>query len=150
MGDIWQAGEEVYDLMRELIAKSHPQLALIDREIFILFREKAGEPGGVPQMSKVAKIPEWVSELDKANWKFKIELAGDIWKNLAPKHKEALMDHCLCACQVEEKKDGSLKWYTRPPDVVAYQEEIERHGVWCGTGEPGTPHYIMDLFGKAE
>ena len=101
-------------------------------------------------MRKVSKIPDWVSELDKANWKFKIELAGDIWKNLVPKHKEALMDHCLCALQVEEKKDGTLKCFTRPPDVVAYEDELERHGIWRGSGEPGVPNYIQELFGKKD
>lgn len=145
--DIWQAGEDVYDLMRELIAQFHPHLSLVDRGIAILFREKASEAGGIVQMSKVSKIPDWVSELDKANWKFKIELAADVWKNLIPKQKEALLDHCLCGLQVEEKKDGSLKCSIRPPDIVAYEEEIERRGIWRASGEPGTPNYIQTLFG---
>jgi len=146
--DIWNAGDEVYELMRELVAKYHPHLALVDREITILFREKASETGGIPVMGKVSKVPEWVSEIDKANWKFKIEIASDVWKNLTPKQQEALMDHLLCGCRVEEKKDGSVKCFTVPPDIQAYEEEIERHGIWRGGGDPSTPSYITELFGK--
>lgn len=147
--DLWKAGEDVYDLMREVIAKHHPDLALVDKEIVILFREKAAESAGIPQMSKISKIPDWVSELGAENWKFKIEIAADIWKNLIPPHKEALMDHCLCGLVVEEKKDGSLKCSIRPEDLKLYEEEAQRHGIWCASGEPGTPNYIQDLFGKS-
>lgn len=146
--DIWKAGEEVYDIMRNLITQYHPHLALVEKEIVILFRDKASKSGGVTTMGKSSKTPDWVSELDTSNWKFKIELASDEWKGLPPELRTALMDHHLCAMGVEEKKDGSLKHFIKPPDLIAYQAEIERHGVWRIAGEESEPSVIEQLFAR--
>jgi len=146
--DIWKAGEEVYDLMRDLVAQHHPHLALVEREIVILMREKASKSGGVTTMGKSSKTPDWVSQLGVDNWKFKVEIGSDVWKDLPPHEKRALMDHHLCAMGVEEKKDGSLKCFIKPPDFVAYEEEIERHGVWRMSGESVDRPLVEKLFGS--
>jgi hypothetical protein len=145
MGTIELASKDVYDLMHDLISRYHPDLALA--EIVILIKEKATKKGDVLTVGVGSKVAPWVSALGEATYHFKIEIGGDAWADFTPKQKVALLDHHLCGFKAEEQEDGSIKFFTVPPDVIAYQDEIDRHGVWRVQGEPAERNMILEMFG---
>jgi len=131
MADKFEANDEVYTLMRNLIANYHPDLASVDKEIAIVMRAKAGKSGGQVVLGKTSKAPWQLGVLGSREYKFIIELAGDEWNNLTDKQREALMDHHLCACGVDiDDVSGEIKCQVLPPDFVGYRGELERHGIW--------------------
>lgn len=131
MADQFEAGDEVYDLMRQMIANFHPDLASVDKEIAIIMRSKAGKSGGQVVLGKTRKAPSLLGVLGPKDYKFIIELAGDEWTNLTDKQREALMDHHLCACNVEiDDVSGEIKCQVMSPDFIGFRGELERHGIW--------------------
>jgi hypothetical protein len=148
MADMWKADEDVMVIIRDLIAKYHPHLALVDDEIAVVFKEKATTVGTVEIIGKTGKAPAILSVLGDTKWKFLITLAADAWVNLDDKQKVALLDHHLCGCRVEEnEQNGALKCFVAPPDVSFFKGEIERHGVWRTSGTPPSANLIQELFG---
>ena len=129
--EYWKANTEIYEMAKKLIASHHPDLALIDlEEIAIIFREKATKSGGVQVLGKSKKAPAILATLGTKEYKFIIELAHDAWLELRHSQREALVDHHLCACRVDEEDDGSLKCYIAKPDFMGFRDEIDRHGMW--------------------
>lgn len=148
MADMWKAEDDVMAIVRDLVANYHPDLAICDDEIAVVFKEKASEVGDVQIIGKTGKAPQMLSVLGDTKWKFIITLAADAWQNLTDKQKVALLDHHLCACRVEESETSpAIKCYVAPPDVTFYQGELERHGMWRTTGAPPTPELLDSLFG---
>jgi len=129
--DTWEAGKDVWEVVQDLISKYHPNLALVDKEIAIIFKEKASKAGGQVVLGKSSKAPGVMKVLGKAEYKFIIEIAGDQWQTLADNQRRALLDHLLCACKVEEdEKDGSIKCSIAAPEVSFFWKELERNGDW--------------------
>ncbi len=148
MADMWQAEDEVLAVVRDLVSKYHPHLALCVDEIAVVFKEKASTVGDVSIIGKTGKAPAILSVLGDIKYKFLIILAADAWQNLSDKDRVALLDHHLCGCAAEEKEPGgALKYFVAPPDVSFYKEEIERHGVWRTSNAPPTPDLLKDIFG---
>lgn len=148
--DYWKAGKDVMDRVRKLIANYHPNLALIEDEIAVVFKDKATERGGVVIPGNTKKAPALMSVLTdkKFEYKFIIEIGADIWNNLTNAQQEALLDHHLCAMLVEEdEKSGGIKCSLRLPDFVGYKEEFERHGMWRPMDDD-TLSVIEEMFGK--
>lgn len=131
MADLHEANEQVYDLMRNLIKNYHSDLASVDKEIAIVMREKASKSGGQVILGRTRKAPGLLGVLGPVDYKFIIELAGDEWNNLTDKQREALMDHHLCACNVDiDEVSGEIKCSLNAPDFIGYRGELERHGIW--------------------
>ena len=129
--DTWEAGADVWTIAQDLISKYHPNLALVDKEIAIIFREKASKSGGQPCLGKARKASPLFKLLGKSEYKFILELAGDEWKSLADTQRVALLDHLLCHCKVEEdEKTGDIKCSIIRPTVSFFVEELKRHGDW--------------------
>jgi hypothetical protein len=151
MADLWKAGDEVYKTMQTLIANNAnlANLALVDDEILIVFKEKASKSGEVVIAGKTSKAGPLLSVVDgEKDWKFVITLAGDEWQNMGDTEREALLFHHLCACSVEENPDtGNMKCSVRIPDVAFYREEMEKYGAWRTTGATIEPDLIQELFG---
>jgi hypothetical protein len=126
---MWKAGDEVRDIMMDLISKYHPHLATAD--IAIIFKEKASKAGGRAILGKSKKAPPLANVLGDTKYVFVIELASDEWEALSQKQQYALLDHHLCSMRGDEDpQNGEMKYYLVPPDFSAYFAEIERHGVW--------------------
>jgi hypothetical protein len=145
----WKAGKDVMDIVQKLIAKHHPHLALIEKDIGVVFKDKATEKAGLVIPGNTKKAPPLMEILTdkKFNYKFIIELGADAWQQLNDKQQQALLDHHLCAMLVEEDKEGGLKCSIRPPDFVGYKEEVERWGMWRPMDED-TLTIIEEMFGK--
>jgi len=145
MADLWNADENVYEKMRELVAKYHPDLALCDDEIAILFQEKA--PKSAP-LGKVAKASPILPLLSGKDWKFLITLPMETWSDLSDVKKVACLDRHLCACCAEESKDGGIKYSIQPPEVSFYKEELSRYGAWfTGNLKSNNADLVTELFG---
>ena len=67
MADTWEAGKDEYAIMQDLISKNHPHLALVDKEIAIIFREKASKSGGQVVLGKSRKAGNIFKVLGKAD-----------------------------------------------------------------------------------
>lgn len=129
--DTWEAGKDIWEVVQDLISKYHPNLALVDKEIAIIFKEKASKTGGQVVLGKSSRAPGVLKLLGKAEYKFIIEIAGDQWLTLADNQRTALLDHLLCACKVEEdEKTGEIKCSIAAPEVSFFWKELERNGDW--------------------
>lgn len=130
--DYWKASEDIYDMMKELVAHNHPDLALAVDEIAIVFKEKAGKSGGRAVLGAARKVAPLANALADKPYKFVLELGADVWEHgLTSKQREALLDHLLCSCHGDEdEKSGNMKWSVVKPDLSAFRANIERYGMW--------------------
>jgi len=149
MTDHWKAGDDVMRMVSKLISKHHPHLALIERDISVIFKDKATEKAGLVLAGNTKKAPALMEVLTdkKYRTKFVIELGANVWGELSDKQRMALLDHHLCAMLVEEDKDGVLKCSIRPPDFVGYKGEVERWGMWRPMDDE-TLSIIEEMFGE--
>jgi hypothetical protein len=131
--EIWKAGKDVMTLLQRLIADNHPHLVLIEKEIGVIFRQKAIEKNGRVILGTTKKAPALLSVLtdEDYNYKFLIELGADSWQTLSDRQRLALLDHHLCAMIVtEDEEKGTQVCSLRVPDFLCYKEEIQRWGMW--------------------
>ena len=146
--DMWKADKDVMAKVEELVANFHPHLALVDSEIAIIFREKSAKAGGQAILGKSKKASPLLGVLGDVEYKFIIELAGDEWSGLTEAQRTALLDHHLCALQVEENpQTGTMKCFIAPPDFIGFRGELERHGIWRDIEDEGA-NPIGKLFGN--
>lgn len=132
MVDYWKANKEIQQQALDLVAKYHPDLALVSSEICIVFRDKASKSGGQVILGNSKKAQPLMNAVADADYKFILEIAADEWEEtLDTQQREALLDHLLCACVVEEDpKSGVTKFKVRKPDIMAYRDNVERYGMW--------------------
>jgi len=160
MVDYYMASKEVQQRVLDLVATNHPDLALISSEICVVFRDKASKAGGQVILGNSKKAQPLINAVAQADYKFILEIAADQWEDeLDHKQQEALLDHLLCACVVEEDpKSGATKFKVRKPDITAYRDNVERYGMWFpkpegdadgNRGEAGEVDDLVDeLFGS--
>lgn len=145
----YKAEQEVYDLMREVVANYHPDLALVVDEIAIVFKEKASKSGGKITLGKASKASPLFGVLGDTDYKFIITLAADEWANLTIRQRQALMDSMLCACRVEEDDNGTPVCGIALPDVSYFYDELDRWGDWRPRPpEEGPESPLERIFGK--
>lgn len=138
--DKWKAGKDTYQIVDHLVATKFPHLALIhdsvdsghESQILIIFREKAGKASGRLTLGTTKKAPQILHVVTGHEYKYVIELAGDVWLNeLNDKEREALLFRQLCACAVEEDPEsGEIKCGIAAPDVQYYYSELDAYGDW--------------------
>jgi len=148
--DMHKAGPEVMNIVNELIQEHHPHLILIQEDISVVFREKAREVGGLVIAGATKKAPPLLPVLTdkKFTYKFVIEIGENAWMELDERQKKALLDHHLCAMQVEENGDtGEIKCSVRPYDFSGYKQEFQRWGMWRPMDDE-TLSIIEEMFGK--
>lgn len=152
MSSIYKADPDVVDMMKELVGKYHPDLAIVIDEIAVVFREKAAQRGGRAVLGKSAKASPLIGVLGDTDYKFILELGGDAWLELTSRQRNALLDHLLCACRAEEE-DGKVKFSIAPPDVSFFWDELDRWGDWRPRPEgegPDGPSPVVEVFGKKD
>ena len=131
MADIYKASEDLVKRVKAIIKAHHPELFLIQDEIAVLIRDKAGKRGGRVVYGKSMKAPKILEVLGDIDYKFILELAGDEWQNLNSPQQTALLDHHLCALRAEEDENtGEVRYFVAPPDIGYYYDELGRHGNW--------------------
>lgn len=149
--DMWKAKSDVYEAMKGLIEKHHPDLLDVQDKILILFKEKASVKGGVTTIGNTKKAPPLLSKgiVTEKNKKYTyiIELGGDAWNMLSDRDKTAQLDHCLCAMDVSYDKEGYPKYGIKPPDFEAYRGEVARWGLWHPQCNEDAENLVDKMFG---
>ena len=129
--DRWKASDEVQAEIRSLISTHHSHLIDISDEIIVIFKEKASKKGGKPIFGRTTKAPALITLLSEKEYKFVIEIGGDVWSALSDKEQTALLDHQLCFIGAEEKEQtGDMTYFLKEPDIYYFSEEVERNGSW--------------------
>lgn len=127
MAKVYSPADSVETIASGLIPNFHPELA--DARISYVFVDKASNKGGRALFGKVKKFSgyfEWALEKD-----FVVEIAEDLWQELAESQRTALVDHLLEHITGEEdEKTGAMNWITREPDVQEFSSILDRHGAW--------------------
>ena len=127
MGEVWKANEDIHEMMRELVGKYHPDLALVVDEIIIVFTEKGNK--AVVQGS-ASRVSPMMNIVGGTNYKFMIVLPADKWEQeMTSREREILLNHHLFSCRTDEDPNtGEPKCYMARPDVVAFAENVEIYG----------------------
>jgi hypothetical protein len=115
---------EVAGIARELIRNYHP--ALGEAKIVYLFRDKAPESKGKITRGTAKKtnpIEQALTGYDYIIW-----IAEDVWGEIGQKEKEALVDHELSHCGLDENG----KWTIYEHDFEGFNAVLKRHGYWKG------------------
>ena len=129
MPQLYDNFEAIETMAKTLIPSYHPELATA--RIRYLRCEKSGKKGGRLVHGKVRKVSgamEFLTETD-----FVIEVGLDVWNELSPDQRLAVVDHLLERCWGEEdEKDASasMKWAVREPDVQEFATILQRRGAW--------------------
>lgn len=148
------AKSEIQEAVWTLVGKQHPDLANLNKgELVVVFRDKASKTGGQVVLGSSRKAPPLMNALAEGDYKFILEVAQDQWLELTTSQQEALLDHLLCSCSVEEDpKSGRFKFQIRKPDVMAFRENVERYGMWFPKEEVEDPETednpVADMFGE--
>lgn len=125
--------EAVLEIAKKLIPKHHPHL--IQAKFLYLCRNRASKAAGNPVAGQVRKANPTEKHLaqkagdDGAD--FVVTVALDVWNELEPTQRTALVDHLLSRCVgIEDDQTGDMKYSLRPPQVQEFPEVAERHGKW--------------------
>ncbi len=124
---LWGEMEAVAEIAEKLIPKHHPHLATA--RIEYMCRNIAAKRGGRPVAGNVYKMSgkwEYLTGKDLA-----VEVALEVWNDLAPNQRVALVDHLLTRIVGEEtEENGTMKYKIVLPEVQEFAEIAERHGQW--------------------
>jgi hypothetical protein len=120
--------ETAEELAKGLIKDYHPHL--LTANIKYMCRDKASKKAGLPVAGVVTKNSPKNNFL-MGGVDFVVDIALEVWNNLDPKQRKALVDHLLTRCTGEEDEEtGEMKWGIIPPQVQEFSEVAERHGRW--------------------
>ncbi len=138
--------DSVKETARVLISKHYHDIA--SANILFVSRSKASKSGGKVVPGKVSKVSPLYRYLtaaalaeqqyngttikeDRPEADFIMEVALDVWNEMSPQQRTALVDHLLARCVgVEDEKTGSMKYSIRSPQVQEFAEVAERNGAW--------------------
>lgn len=119
--------EAVEEIANKLIPKHHHHLG--SARFKFICRNRAAMRAGKPVPGNVYKMSGKFEYLVEAD--FVLEVALEVWNELEPHQRIALVDHLLARCRGEEiEETGDMKWKIVPPEVQEFPEIAERHGQW--------------------
>lgn len=125
---LWDDHEASAEIAAVLIRKHHQHLATA--EIRYSCRNTAAKRAGKPVPGNIYKMAgKWKYNTDGKD--FVMEIALEVWNDLEPNQRIALVDHLLTRCTGEESQEnGEMKWGLRPPEIQEFSEVAERNGQW--------------------
>lgn len=122
-------------IAQRLIPKYHSGIA--SANIIFLCRNKSQKQGGVPVPGTVKKASPIEHHIGSHYFDgdrgpdFIMTVALDVWNELQPNQRVALIDHLLTRCVGEEdERTGEMRYSVRPPQVQEFPEVAERNGKW--------------------
>lgn len=117
------------EIAKKLIKEYHD--GIVSANIKFLCRNKAPTAGGTKVPGTVKKASPMERHLCGGECDFIITICLDVWNDMDPAKRTALVDHLLTRCVgVEDEKTGDMKYSVRPPQVQEFPEIAERHGRW--------------------
>lgn len=128
----YQSAPVVEAIAHRLIEAHHPHLR--DVRIEYLWRSRHAQSKGRIVLGKARKVTGLNAYLsrpkdDEESDYFVIEIAADVWTALSSAQQEALVDHELAHCKVDEE-EGAL--YLVGHDLEDFVAVVARHGAWRG------------------
>lgn len=120
-----------------LIATHHPEIA--SARIIYLCRNRAPMRGGHPVAGTVKKASPierhlgrpYFGEGDETEPDYIVVISLDVWNQMDPAKRTALIDHLLTRCVGEEnEKSGEMKFKIRSPNASEFAEVAARQGAW--------------------
>jgi hypothetical protein len=127
MPKTWDKAASVENVAEGLIPNYHGELR--SARILYSFVSEASRSSGVLIPGKSNKIPasqSWYTDYD-----FVVEVALDVWNDMAPSQRTALVDHLLSWCTGEQDEStGEMIWKRKQPDVHEFSDVLHRHGAW--------------------
>lgn len=122
--DDFERGEEI---AMSMIPEHHPHLATA--KIKYICRNTSSKKAGRPVPGSVYKMQGKFKFL--TGYDMVVEVALDVWNELRPNQRHALIDHLLTRIHGEEDEEtGDFKWKLIPPVIQEFPEVAERHGQW--------------------
>lgn len=117
------------EIAGNLISKFHHELA--NANFKFLCRNKAAKAGGEKIPGSIKKATPMDKHICGGECHYIMTIALDVWNDLSPIQRTALVDHLLTRCvAVEDPKSGEMKYKLRPPQVQEFPEIAERYGTW--------------------
>jgi hypothetical protein len=96
-----------------------------------LCRNKASSSGGEKVPGTIKKASPMERHICGGECDFIMTISLDVWNDLNPVQRTALVDHLLTRCVAQEdEKNGEMKYRVRPPQVQEFPEIAERYGTW--------------------
>lgn len=119
--------DQAKEIAGRLIPKFHPHL--VDADVRYICRNRAAKRSGANVPGNVYKMSGKYRFLTGVD--FVLEVALEVWNDLAPNQRTALVDHLLTRCEgVEDEETGAYKWRVIPPAIQEFPEVAERNGQW--------------------
>jgi hypothetical protein len=128
---------DVRKIAEDLIPKYHPHLTNV--RIEYAFGDKTPKHGGKEvwgYVRKISSLPAYLASQpgdQKAGDTtpfFVMVISEDVWVNLYPDKRTALVDHELCHCGVEVDDEGNHKLILIPHDMEEFSSIVRRYGLW--------------------
>jgi hypothetical protein len=124
---LFDDSEAVEAIAAKLIPEHHPDLATA--KIRYICRNLAAKKSGKKISGNVYKMQgkfKFLTECDLV-----VEIALEVWNDLQPNQRLALVDHLLTRFVGEEdEENGDWKWSVISPEIQEFPEVAERHGQW--------------------
>jgi hypothetical protein len=117
-----EASTEVISIAQQIIKKYHDDLA--KASIGFLFREDAQVSGDKLVLGKASKVPDRLKPF--LDYDFLIWLSQEDYVKFDNKQREALIDHELCHCTMNEEDMPKMRHH----DIEEFGCIVERYGLW--------------------
>lgn len=136
----WRPAPDIAEIAAPIIEAHHPHL--VGYPIRFVYREPARVLRGSPcwataeiisgrfahfVMTDDEKAMEGQEYGPKMFW---IEVCESAWDTLTDAQRQALIDHELAHCVLEETEDGDVRMSTVTHDIEEFNAIVERHGLW--------------------
>lgn len=146
----WKAAPDVREIAERLILTTPEHQHLAFCKVVYLFNRKVEKVRGAEAFATASKVTGrnahfLVEGIDNADYVdpescFVVSVWESAWNELSDPQREALVDHKLCHCKVEEDEDGNGRLYINPHDIEEFHSIVQRHGTW----RPDLASFVRD------
>jgi hypothetical protein len=130
----WKAPEEIEEMANDLIAEYHNDI--VGADIRYWMKDEASAAEAEASQVCVAKKASGLLRAIAGDADFIIVIASDLWTEIGPAAKQAMLDSALTSCSAKLDDAGDFKldktgnpaWAVKPFDIIQHSDIITRHG----------------------
>ena len=126
--EFWKAPDEILTIAKGVIDRHHEDL--VDVGIAYLMRSPTAKRNGQEVWGAASKANAKQQALAGEDIRFIIELSSEVWDQLSPIQRCALIDHELCHCTQEIDENGEVHYRMCPHDLEEFNDIVGRYGRW--------------------
>jgi hypothetical protein len=123
MAEYSKAMPEMVDTVKRVAGECHRRLDGV--KIAVIQQDKAASSKGHIVMACASLVTKRFQPLLDAKYQFIVCIARDVWDTSDQAKRDALIDHELCHCTMNDGKPE-----IRPHDLEEFADIIERRGFW--------------------